>query len=97
MRSCPDSTLVEQVQERLGGIADELTTLDRELETLVWHLVGRCDVLSYELRGMVQAVRDDVLSDAVETLATLAHFTEQDALARREAVDDLANRLGLAR
>ena len=97
MRSCPDSTLVEEVQERLGAIAAELTTLDRELEVLVWNLVGRCDVLSYELRGMLQAVRDDVLSDAVETLTTMSRFTEHDALARREAVDHLADRLGLAR
>lgn len=64
------------------------------------HLSSNCFIpaqaagyLPGELRGGLQAVRSDLLCDALDTLNMLAHMSEDDAMRRRAEIADLAARL----
>ena len=78
------SISVHRFQESLLQTASELTELDGRLAALADAIEPRLGrVLPGELRGGAQCVRTDLLRDAIETLRTLGHATEQSVLEKR--------------
>ena len=95
MPSCPKSTPVPEAQQQLAAVVEELRRLDERLSTLAAHLASADsdEILPAELRADVEVVRQDLLSDAIETLADLAALTEDAAVERRVEVADAVERL----
>ena len=81
-------------QQSLLQIARELTALDGRLGALADSIqpeIGRA--LPGELRGTTHCVRADLLRDAIDTLESLGHATEESVLEKRHAVSSAIERI----
>jgi hypothetical protein len=92
MPSCPKSTPVPEAQQQLAALAEDLRRADQRLSVLAAGIAIDADnpdaILPAELRAGVEVVRQDLLSDAIETLAGLATLTEDAALKRQGEIAD---------
>jgi hypothetical protein len=97
MPSCPKSTSIPEAQQQLVALAEDLRRFDERLSVLAAGVaLDPQAILSTDLRVGVQCVRTDLLSDAIETLASLAELTEEAAVQRRLEVADVVERLAAA-
>jgi hypothetical protein len=89
MPSCPKSTSVPEAQQQLAAAAEDLRRLDDRLSTLAAAVAPDSEaILPAKLRAGVEVVRQDLLSDAIETLAGLAELTEDAAVQRQAEIAD---------
>jgi hypothetical protein len=89
MPSCPKSTPVPEAQHQLAALADDLRRLDERLSTLAADIAPDPEaILPAKLRAGIEVVRQDLLSDAIETLAGLAELTEDAAVQRQAEIAD---------
>jgi hypothetical protein len=89
MPSCPKSTPVPEAQQQLTAAVEELRRFDERLSTLVAAIAPDPEaILPAKLRAGIEVVRQDLLSDAIETLAGLAELTEDAAVQRQAEIAD---------
>jgi hypothetical protein len=89
MPSCPKSTPVSEAQQQLAALAEELRRFDERLSTLAAAIAPDPEaILPAKLRAGIKVVRQDLLSDAIETLARLATLTEDAAVQRQAEIAD---------
>ncbi len=94
MPDCPKSTPIPEAQQQLAALVEELRSLDERLSTIAAGIAADPDeILPAELQAGVECVREDLLSDAIATLAGLAALTEDAALERQVEVADAVERL----
>ncbi len=97
MPDCPKSTPIPEAQQQLAALAQELRRLDERLSILAAGIAPDPEeILPAELRAGVECVREDLLSDAISTLAGLAVLTEDAAVERQLEVADAVERLRAA-
>ena len=84
---------VYDVQRELAALVPNLQTVDRRLARIARAIQPSPHLLPVELRGRVEAVRADLIGDAIATLTELSQLTEDDALSHRVQLLDLALRL----
>ena len=85
---------VHAAQHALLRIAAQLEKIDSHLALIAESLEPRFDrSLSGELRLGAQCVRDDLLSDAIDTLGSLGRATEASVESRRREVDVATDRI----
>lgn len=85
---------LRRIQRSLLILAAELRQLDRRVAAVVDHLeLDGGDALPMALYEGAQAVRGDLLGDAIETLMALAHENEEGARCRRLEIDRYSERL----
>jgi hypothetical protein len=90
MPDCPKSTPAPEAQQRLAALVEELHRFDERLSLLANAIAHDPETtLPSELRAGVEVVREDLLSDAIETLAGLAALTEDAVLKRRGEIADV--------
>ena len=88
------SQSVRRAQESLLRIAADLRRLDRRLAAVADSIEPRLGAaLSGEIIDGTQAIRADLLRDAIETLNMLGVTTEASAVERRHEIDDAAHRV----
>ena len=80
------------LQTKLARAADDLADLDHQLEILTLDPTDE-NPLQAHLLGGVAAVRNDLLSDAIRSLRTLARLTGESAQKRYLEALDLAERI----
>lgn len=88
------SMTARSFQQTLLLLAHELAELDGRLGTLADSIqpeIGRA--LPGELRGTTHCVRTDLLRDAIDTLESLGHATEESVLEKRHAVSSAIERI----
>ncbi len=97
MPSCPKSTPIPEAQQQLAAVAEELRRLDERLSIVAAGIAADPEaILPGELRAGVECIREDLLSDAIATLAGLAALTEDAAVRRQAEVADAVERLRAA-
>ncbi len=84
---------VWDVQRELAGLATSLESVDLRLGKIVKAIQPSPHLLPAELHGRADAVRVDLIGDAVGTLKEPSQLTEDDALRHRVQLLDLALRL----
>ncbi len=88
------SITAPRFQQNILQIGRELADLDGRLARLADSIqpeVGKA--LPGELRGGAHCVRTDLLRDAIDTLETLGHATEESVLEKRHAVTSAIERI----
>ncbi len=88
---------VYDVQRELAALVPNLQTVDLRLARIARAVQPSPHLLPVELRGRVEAVRSDLIGDAIATLAELSQLTEDDAARHRVQLLDLALRLADAK
>ncbi len=97
MPDCPKSTPVPEAQQQLAALVEDLRRADERLSILAAGIAADNDeILPTELQAGVECVREDLLSDAIATLAGLATLTEDTAIKRQLEVADAVERLRAA-
>ncbi len=87
-------TSISEVQTSLLQTARELRAIDHRLAELAESIQPRLDQrLPDELHGGTQCVRHDLLSDAIETLETLGHASEESLSQRSFCIEDAAQQI----
>ena len=89
MRSREKSTPLGPIHRDLVLLARELTILHDRLGRIARKIRPGRSVLLAEIRGVIERVRSDLLSDAIETLGMLPHLTEDKVLRRHADLADL--------
>ncbi len=84
---------VYNVQRELAALVPNLQTVDLRLARIAKAIQPSPHLLPVELRGRAEAVRVDLLGDAIATLEELSQLTEEDALCHRVQLLDLSLRL----
>ena len=88
------SITARSFQQTLLQLAGELADLDGRLGSLADSIqpeLGRA--LPGELRGGTHCVRTDLLRDAIDSLESLGHATEESVLEKRHAVTSAIERI----
>ncbi len=93
MRSQAKSTPLGPIHRDLVILSRQLTILSDRLGRIARRIRPGRNLVLAEIRGVMEAVRSDLLADAIDTLARLPHITEDSVLSRHADLVDLAERV----